>query len=247
MKTRLIAALAVAAACIPLSQADARMGLAAGQCINKYHSPEDRIEYCQSYAKDGVSTDQYADAEYALGLAYRLAGQYPQAEAAQSQVMLLDSTWLNAWLERSTAYAEDGKYDLALGDVEFIATHVDDPAIADMQRCWVRAVAGKDLDLGYSDCNNAISTHPGDFAVLLARALISYKRGDMKNAIADLDNAVAARPKGAGAYYLRGIAKAAINDAGAADDIDKAKDLEPYIDEEFAGYNVKPAAPAASK
>ncbi|HTQ12804.1 MAG TPA: hypothetical protein VMH86_02930 [Rhizomicrobium sp.] len=238
----IVFATALCALAMLAPQAEARMGLAAGQCLSKFHSPQERIEYCKSYAEDGVDTDQYTAAEYALGWAYRLAGDYPDAEATMSKVMLLDSTWLNAWLERSTAYAEDGKYQQALDDVEFIATHADDPSIADMQRCWVRGVSGNDLALGLDDCNNAFAQHPGDFALLLARAMIYYKQGDMKDCIADLDAAIDARPKAAGAYFLRGVAKG----ADGQDDIDKAKDLEPYIDVEFAGYGVKPAAAQAA-
>jgi tetratricopeptide (TPR) repeat protein len=234
---RAIFALAIAAACLACAPANARMSLAAGQCLSKFHSPAERVEYCKSYAQDGqADPDHYQAGEYALGWAYRLAGDFPNAETTMSDVIRLDPSWINAYMERSTAYAEEGKYAEALGDVEQIARMTNDEALPQMQRCWVRAVAGKDLELAAADCESAMGHYPADFAVQLARALTDYKRGDRKAAIAACDIAIASRPKGAGAYYMRGIAKG----AGGANDIESAKDLDPYIDVEFAGYGVKP-------
>ncbi len=183
-------------------------------------------------------------ADYALALAYRLNGQYAEAEALTSTVIGEDSKWPNAIMERSTAYAEDGKYDLALADTEKLKGLSDDKdALADMQRCWVRGVVGKDLDLGIADCNAALAVYPTSFAVFMARALVNYKRGDTAATIADCTAALDNAPRIAGALYLRGIAKG----AAGADDIDSAKSLEPYIGNEFAGYGVKPGFGAVAR
>jgi tetratricopeptide (TPR) repeat protein len=230
-------ALAIGAVAISAVPAQASIGLSAGQCINKHIAPADRIVSCKNYQEDGITmANERHLADYALALAYRLNGQYAEAEALTSTVIREAPQWPNAIMERSTAYAEDGKYDLALADTEKLKGLSDDKgALADMQRCWVRAVAGRDLDSAIADCNAALAVYPKSFAVFMARALVNYKRGDMAATIADCTAALDNAPKIAGALYLRGIAKG----TAGADDIDAAKRLEPYIGNEFAGYGVK--------
>jgi tetratricopeptide (TPR) repeat protein len=233
---RLIFAAAFCAAAALASAANAeRMQLSEAQCVNPNLAPADRVHACQTYLNDGLIGTDKRNSQYALGHAYRLAGDYANAEKTMSDVAAANPKWVNALLERSTIYAQDGKYDLALADVAQIPALNDDPALASMQRCWVRGVAGKALDAAAGDCNDALKAYPKSFAVLLARALVDYKRGDMAAAIADSTAALEDQPKSAGALYLRGVAKG----PDGAGDLDAAKGLSPYIAGEFAGYGVK--------
>ncbi|HEY2069179.1 MAG TPA: hypothetical protein VGG48_06470 [Rhizomicrobium sp.] len=232
---RIAFALAAGAAFFAIQPAQAAISLGAAQCINKNIAPADRVKYCKSYQQDGIpNRNEQRVADFALALAYRLSGDLPNAEAEATIVVKEDPNWVNAWMERSTTYAEDGKLDLALADVEQLNTVNKDPALPDMQRCWVRAVAGKELDAALADCNKALAVYPDSFAALLARALVNFKRGDMAASTADCTAALVTKPKIAAALYLRGVIQ------HNADDIDAAKRLEPYIADEFAGYGVKP-------
>ncbi|HEX3674979.1 MAG TPA: hypothetical protein VHU87_11955 [Rhizomicrobium sp.] len=238
---RALFALAIGAATISLfaGQASAdRLTLSEAQCVNPSIAPKDRVAACTRYLNDGLVGADLHNTQYALGYAYRLAGDYTDAEASMTQLVINYPKWPNPLLERSTAYAEDGKYDLAMADIAMLRKDDVNPAVADMQSCWVRGVAGKELDAGAADCDAALKLFPGSFAVLIARALIDYKRGDMSATIADCSAALDDNSRSAAALYLRGIAKG----AAGADDIDKAKRLAPYIGDEFAGYGVKPSA-----
>jgi tetratricopeptide (TPR) repeat protein len=246
MKRALFAAALCAASILLGAPAQARLGLEGGQCVNKFVAPVDRIKYCKLYVDDGAGSSgfDFDNGNFALAYAYRIAGDYADAETTMTLVLNDIPYWENALMERSTAYAEDGKYNLALADVEKLAAMSgDDQGLPDMQRCWVRGVAGKELDAALADCGNAAALYPKDFAVLLARALVNFKRGDMKAAIADCDEAHAAKPKAASALFLRGVAKG----ADGAGDISDARDDDEWIADEFAGYGVKPATPSGAQ
>lgn len=231
---RLAFALAFCAAPLFVTQANAeRLQLSEARCVNPHMSPQDRLTACQSYASDGTVGTDKRNTQYALAHAYRLTGDYADAEKTMAALIAGQPAWVNGYLERSTIYAEDGKYDLAMADIATIASLNGEPALVSMQRCWVRGVAAKELDAGLADCNDALKSYPTSASVFLARALVNYKRGDNASAAADATSALADKPKLAGALYLRGRAK------GSADDIAGAKDYEPYIGDEFAGYGVK--------
>ncbi|HEY1631886.1 MAG TPA: hypothetical protein VGF56_11260 [Rhizomicrobium sp.] len=231
---RMIFALALCAAPLLATNASAdRLQLSEARCVNPHTSPQDRLAACQTYANDGTVGSDKRNTQYALAHAYRLTGDYTNAEKTITALIASQPQWVNGYLERSTIYAEDGKYDLAMADIATIASLNGEPALVSMQRCWVRGVAAKELDAGLTDCSDALKAYPTSASVLLARALVNYKRGDNAAAAADATSALADKPKLAGALYLRGRAK------GSADDIAGAKDYEPYIGDEFAGYGVK--------
>jgi predicted Zn-dependent protease len=234
---RIIFALALCAAPLLATDANAdRLQLSEARCVNPHLSPQDRLAACQSYASDGTVGTDKRNTQYALAHAYRLTGDYADAEKTIGALIAGQPQWINGYLERSTIYAEDGKYDLAMADIATLASLNGEPALVSMQRCWVRGVAAKELDAGLSDCNDALKAYPASAAVFMARALVNYKRGDTAAAAADATSALLDKPKLAGAFYLRGIAKG----PAGADDIASAKDYEPYIGDEFAGYGVKP-------
>ena len=231
---RTVFATALCAVSLLASHADARLALSEAKCVDARLAPADRVDSCITYLNDGLVGHDLTDTQFALGYAYRLNGDYAKAEASMTDLITRFPTWPNPLIERSTAYAEDGKYDLALADVAALKTVNSDPALGSMQRCWVRGIAGKELDAGLADCDAALKFYPKAFAVFIARALVDYKRGDMASAIADCTAALEDKPKSAAALYLRGLAKG----AGGADDIASAKDREPYVGQEFVNYGI---------
>jgi len=111
-----------------------------------------------------------------------LAHLYERADRFSSAIAQID-LWINQ-------HPEDNKMGEALND-----------------RCWIRALAGRDLDLAVDDCNAALRKVPSNPRILNSRALVFLRRGDFDKSIADNDAALAMDPKLASSFYVRGIAK----------------------------------------
>jgi len=111
-----------------------------------------------------------------------LAHLYERADRFSSAIAQID-LWINQ-------HPEDNKMGEALND-----------------RCWIRALAGRDLDLAVDDCNAALRKVPSNPRILNSRALVFLRRGDFDKSIADNDAALAMDPKLASSFYFRGIAK----------------------------------------
>jgi tetratricopeptide (TPR) repeat protein len=106
--------------------------------------------------------------------------------------------------------------------------------------CWTRATQKFQLDEALANCNAAIAAQK-DGGFLDSRGLLYLQRGDAKAAIADYDAALALRPDLAASLYGRGLAKLRSGAAKEGNvDLATARKINPKIDEEFAGYGLKP-------
>jgi len=109
-------------------------------------------------------------------------------------------------------------------------------------RCFTRAIIGKDFDAALADCNEAMkltstATDPGELADVLGfRCFAQYRMKHHREAIQDCDAAITRYPTYADALYERGLAKRALGDASASDDIDHARKIDPKIAQTYAGY-----------
>jgi tetratricopeptide (TPR) repeat protein len=74
-------------------------------------------------------------------------------------------------------------------------------------RCWVRALANRDLDAALDDCNAALRLAPHTPSFLDSRGLVRVRMGQWDKAIADYDEALKLSPKIAWSLYGRGIAR----------------------------------------
>jgi tetratricopeptide (TPR) repeat protein len=107
-------------------------------------------------------------------------------------------------------------------------------------RCWYRATNNVELDRALEDCDAslAIERYPAN---LDSRGMVHLRRGDFDKAIGDYDAALKINTKLAPALYGRGLAKIAKGDrSGGGVDLAAARALRPSIEEEFAGYGLKP-------
>jgi tetratricopeptide (TPR) repeat protein len=110
------------------------------------------------------------------------------------------------------------------------------------QRCWSRAVIGKQLQEAVEDCNKAQSLAPKIPQILGYRGFINLKLGQFDKALADYDAAFAltTAPDNAEWLYGRGVAKVRTGDArGGNTDIDRAKSIKADIAEDYAKYGWK--------
>jgi tetratricopeptide (TPR) repeat protein len=106
-------------------------------------------------------------------------------------------------------------------------------------RCWARAVVGRELQTALTDCNEALRLSPDNAHYLNSRALVQLKLGAFDAAIADYNAAIAQNPTDAGSLYARGVAKRKKGDTAAGDaDVAAGKAIRHDIDKVYAGYGV---------
>ena len=106
-------------------------------------------------------------------------------------------------------------------------------------RCWVRALAGLELDRALADCNAAVRARPKVAAFLDSRGLVYLRKGQYAKAITDYDAALVLNSKLPWALYGRGIAKKHLGRDGQAD-VAAATALSPHIAAEVAAAAVEP-------
>lgn len=106
-------------------------------------------------------------------------------------------------------------------------------------RCWIRAVAGRDLELALADCNAAVLRRADFAAALDSRGLVQLKRGAYAEALADYEAALQLEPQNGHFLYGRGLARRSLGMATeAAEDFAAAESAEPGIAEQYRTYGV---------
>jgi tetratricopeptide (TPR) repeat protein len=142
---------------------------------------------------------------------------------------------------RGSAYQRKGDFARASADYGEVTKLQPQNADAWSARCWVRGVAGREVQQALQDCNQALKLKADAPDVLDSRGFVYLKLGQNDSAINDYNAALKLDPKLAGALYGRGVAKQKKGDrTGSAADIAAAKAIQANIAEEFAKYGVRP-------
>ena len=140
---------------------------------------------------------------------------------------------------RAGHYRALGRFENALADYDAAIGRQPRDANLYKERCWTRAIWGRELFTALTDCDTALQMNPGDADYLDSRALVHFRRGDYASARADLDAALAKAPRSAAPLFVRGLTKRKTGDAaGGAADIAAAKAIDPKIADEYAKYGV---------
>lgn len=219
------------------------------RCSSSHYELERRIAYCKSILGDGRHSELAVVTE--IGNAYFAARKYVDAAASYREALTHDNprangrddssdiTRANDGLEEALVLA--GQYDSAIDHAN--ARVKNYPAFAGTydERCWLRAIAEKDLDSAMADCNEALTIDPRNASALDSRGLVNFKLNKLAEARADYDAALDRDSHLAGAWYVRGIIKLrnGSTDAGN-DDIESARKRDPAVADRFADYGVKP-------
>jgi tetratricopeptide (TPR) repeat protein len=106
-------------------------------------------------------------------------------------------------------------------------------------RCWDRALAGRDLMLALTDCNQSLALRPNNADTLDSRGFTYLKLGQWDNAIADYNAALRINPKMATSLFGRGYAKMKKDDSTGADDITAARKIKSDIGDKMVGYGLQ--------
>jgi membrane associated rhomboid family serine protease len=146
-----------------------------------------------------------------------------------------------AYNNRGNAWLAKGDNDRAIADYSE-AIRLDPKKAAYLNnRCWARAIAGRELPLAVTDCTEALGISGNDANIMDSRGFAYLRLSRLDDALADYDEALKLNPKQAGSLYGRGLAKLKKGDAaGGEADIAAAKAIQVDIAEEFARYGATP-------
>jgi tetratricopeptide (TPR) repeat protein len=142
------------------------------------------------------------------------------------------------------AYQRVGLFEKAVSEwSQWIADHERDPGLAEAlnNRCWARALWGKELEPALADCNAAIQQSPETSAFRDSRGLVYLRLGQYKASIADYDAVLRAGAKPAWSLYGRGIDKLRLGQKAEGEaDLAAAAAADPSLPDTAKGYGIVP-------
>lgn len=168
---------------------------------------------------------------------------FAKAESDYTAAILLDDDNASLYTGRGGTLLQMGKKDAAMADFAMARKFGGKDAGELNNLCWEQATGGVALEAALSDCDKALQMEPRNAATLDSRGFVLMRLGRWSDSIADYNKASGIRPDSAESLFGRALAKAGAGDkAGAAADLAEARKLDAGIDEEFAGYGLKPPA-----
>jgi tetratricopeptide (TPR) repeat protein len=202
-------------------------------------------EYDKAIAdhNEAIRTDPtYAAGFMHRGNAYARHGDFDRAIADHTEAIRLGPKDADAFYNRGYTYSRKGDHERAVADYTAGLELDANNSRLWSQRCWSRAVVGKQLQEALDDCTKASSLASKIPQILAYRGLVDLKLGQFDKALADYDAAFALTkiPDHADWLYGRGMAKLKKGDAaGGSADIARAKAIKADIAEEYAKYGIK--------
>lgn len=174
------------------------------------------------------------------GIVNGQAGDLAAALVEFDAALAIDPKRFDASVNRAKVLADSGQFARSLPEFDRALELEPGNSIALNGRCWSRAVLNVELDQAFADCDAAARAGGEDFANNLnSRAFVQYRRGKYREAIVGYSESLEHREM-ASSYFVRGLARRAIGEAGADADIERAMALEPGVRERFATYGVNP-------
>jgi tetratricopeptide (TPR) repeat protein/predicted aspartyl protease len=167
----------------------------------------------------------------------------------------------NLRLALADLYSRVGNYDAGIDQVDqWLEYHPleNDQAVGLNERCWLRAIANRDLHEALDDCNRALALRPdspqtsasrirtpmeswSDPDFLDSRGLVYLRLGRTKDAIRDYDSALERNSTMSTSLYGRGLAELRLGEQtkGQAD-LAAAQKLDSGVAKLFAGMGLAP-------
>lgn len=147
--------------------------------------------------------------------------------------------YTEAYRDRAYARVLLGRYDLAMADADKAVELAPGRADVLNSRCWLRAMAARDLPGALADCDAALAQEPEEPAFLHSRAYAHLQAGSLAAAEADLKRAAVLRPDDPDVLFLAGIVKLRQGDeAGARADIARARAKSPIVHRDYIGLDL---------
>lgn len=150
------------------------------------------------------------DAVRARGLVNNAAGRLDAAIADLTQAIALKPKDWQFYSNRAQVYLRKKDLQKAIADftVERNLNASADEALFRMTLCWARASLNVELETALDDCESAVRIRPNDSYAVERRGLVRLRMGNLKEARADADKALALDAKNPRALYLRALVNA---------------------------------------
>ena len=190
-----------------------------------------------------IKTDPtYAAGYMHRGNTYARRGDWDRAIADHSEAIRVDPAYANGFYNRGLTYSRKGDHERAIADfTKGIELNANSSQLWG-QRCWSRAVIGKQLREAVDDCDKAAGISPKIPQIFAYRGFVYLKLGQFDKTLADYETAFALTKTSdhADCLYVRGVTKLKKGDtAGGNADIASAKAMKADIAEEYATYGIK--------
>jgi tetratricopeptide (TPR) repeat protein len=176
-----------------------------------------------------------------LGYAYLSKRDYDHANETFDHLIAVKPNEWRGYAGKADVKERQGDIDGAIAETTAGIKAAPREPGAHHHRCWLRAVANRELEGAREDCEQALKLAPKNPAVLETLGFVELRLSKLDSAIDDLDAALKIEPRRAAALFLRGVAKTRKGDAdGGAKDIAAARAVRPSVEAEYAGYGVTP-------
>lgn len=176
------------------------------------------------------------------GNTYARHGDFDRAIADHSEAIRLDPKDADKFYNRGYTFSHKGDHERAVADyTKGIELDANNSRLRG-QRCWSRAIVGKELQGALEDCNKASSLSPGIPQIFAYRGFVNFKLAQFQKALADYDTALTLtkNPTNADWLYCREVTKLRIGDtAGGNADLASAKTIKADVAEEYETYGLK--------
>jgi len=173
------------------------------------------------------------------GIVHGTLGHLQPAISDFSRAIELDPQDWVSFQNRGKSHADTGDQRRAVEDYSKVIEMGRDGPVPRNGRCWSLAVLGKDLERASKDCREAVRLEPTDGNNFNSLAFVRFRSGDYTGAIEDYTKSLALNPSSGSSYYMRGRAKAKINDPTASADIAKGIGIEAGVAHRYAGYGIE--------
>jgi tetratricopeptide (TPR) repeat protein len=186
-----------------------------------------------------TNTEARAAAYYCRGQLHDLAGEHDLAIADFTSSIAWNPHEPEVFVARADAYEDLGQNDKAAVDHAQGARLGGETPAKQASLCWQRAVRGHPLDRALDNCDAALKSEPENTQWRDIRGFLRFQMHDYTAAISDLDAVVKAKPRDAGALFIRGLSKLRAGNADAGNvDVRAAESIDYHVAETYAVYGI---------
>jgi tetratricopeptide (TPR) repeat protein len=148
---------------------------------------------------------------------------------------------LSNFLEKVDRLEQADRHDEALSMLDEALEKRGSSAKLRNARCWYLGLRNTALDTALTDCNKAIELGANPAMYMDSRALVHFRAGRLKEAMADYEAALADDPEQTASLYGGGIVADRMGDkAKAAAMLKAAKTVFPDVGHFYAHFGIKP-------
>lgn len=199
------------------------------------------VDACRSLIASTDDIETRSEAHNMLGIAYGDHADFERAlEEFSAAIRLRPDAESAPYTNRGIAHRNLGHFEEALADYENALRINPRSSRALNNRCWARAVTGRDLQLAIEDCTTSLAIQ-ADPNTNGTRCLAYLHLANYRSAFDDCQAAYVGDPRSARALYGRGLANKGLGRSEqAARDMHAALEMDANVAAEYASYGIAP-------